>query len=123
MRKSMLPAGPLPSTEETEVYLRKELHWIPHNVPLSLATALPCLPETRKKVLTARTLCILAIWGNETHALSTDGILKTMIGEGIYSDPDAAKINGPGQKRTGWVVRSFCVFLLQCIVSHFARRP
>lgn len=97
---------------ESEAYLRKEFNQIPPNIPLTLGAVVghlaPATGATGKE-FNARAWCILAIWSNERHALTTQGIFDALIKEVKYfrDNADAATRRGPNNRPTGWAVSTY----------------
>jgi len=104
--------GPLPLDNETQAYLCKELG-LPANTRISLQLneqLRMCRPSSSGAVpwtASVRIACILAIWGSERRALTTEEILQALIDAIPYCHEHRhhANIKQPsGKKRGGWVV-------------------
>jgi len=103
--------GPLPCFIETETYLCEELGITPGvNISLALNEQLrkarPAPARAGAPWRSVRVACLLAIWGSERRALTTQGILQALINAIPFCRKNAALAltHAPGKKRKGWPV-------------------
>jgi len=102
--------GPLPSDKQTQEYLCEELGLPPGTaISLDLNDQLrdvgpPCargVPWT----VSVRIACLLAIWGSERRALTSEGILEALIAAIPFCRQHRElATKKPGEKRKGWAV-------------------
>ena len=103
--------GSLPSDHQTQVYLCEELG-LPFGtiITLDLNEQLPTSGMSGAHGVSwtpsVRVACLLAIWGSDRRALTSDEILQALI-KAIpfcHENRELAVIKSPGRKRRGWAV-------------------